>query len=111
MPIGVGRGLTVREGPLALRAVGARGGGGWREGGGLRRGGRRALGAPRHGQRVPAGALGDTEGGLWDTRGAGSGVCTHQLGSGQVHVQVAQGHAATWLECADLCMGHTQACA
>lgn len=65
VPVGVGRALTVREGLLALRGVGARGGGGWREGGGLRRGGRRALGAPRHGQQVPAGALGNPEGGLW----------------------------------------------
>lgn len=110
----------MREGPLALRGVGARRGGGWREGGGLRRGGRRALGAPRHGQRVPAGTLGDPEGGLWwqghawgrvrcahapagvrvGACAGGTGACTYMAG---VCKSVHGSHASMRLERACTC--------
>lgn len=61
-------------------------------------------------RRVPSGTPREGCGGR-DTRGAGSGVHTHGRGSGQVRVQVAQGHAPARLECPHLCMGHMQACA
>lgn len=95
----------MRGGPLALRGVGARGGGGRREGGGLRRGGRRALGAPLHGQRVPAGTLGDPEGGLWWQGHAWGRVrCTH------ARAGVRCAHARKGVR-AGVCAGGTGACA
>lgn len=68
------------------------------------------LGMGSRSRRAPSGTPREGCGGR-DMHGAGSGVHTHQRGSGQVHVQVAQGHAPTWPECANPCMGHTQACA